>query len=239
MNTRRRQFFLLSIAALALRGAEPAKPAEAATAAAEAEEVYVPERPSTTPAPPVAQSAPPVVSVPGPTKGAVPKATAGTTAPKGTTALAPETRTTTNTVPPLSPRFQQVRDRTKALYQHRGETPPKFDPRNNPFRASSAAPVAAVASVGAGGAPVAAATAAPAVASGDLALLKQAAATLKVAGTIQLGGVAHLIINQVPYKEGDVISARVKGEPAYLRVKNISRYSYTLSLNEAELSVKY
>ena len=70
-------------------------------------------------------------------------------------------------------------------------------------------------------------------------MLKQAAATLKVAGTIQINSVAHLIINQVPYKEGDVINLRAKGQPVFVRVKHISRYSYTLSLNAAELSVKY
>jgi hypothetical protein len=73
----------------------------------------------------------------------------------------------------------------------------------------------------------------------DLALLQQAAAVLKVSGTIQLGGVSHLIINQEAYKEGDVLNARLKGQPIHLRVKNISRYSYTLALNDAELSVKY
>ena len=60
-----------------------------------------------------------------------------------------------------------------------------------------------------------------------------------MAGTIQINGVAHLIINQVPYKESDVINVRMKGQPVFLRVKHISRYSYTLSLNAAELSVKY
>ena len=43
----------------------------------------------------------------------------------------------------------------------------------------------------------------------------------------------------MPYKEGDVISTKVKGQPVFVRVKHISRYSYTLSLNTTELSVKY
>ncbi len=50
---------------------------------------------------------------------------------------------------------------------------------------------------------------------------------------------APIIINQVPYKEGDVLKARVNGNPVFVRVKHISRYSYTLALNNAELSVKY
>lgn len=75
--------------------------------------------------------------------------------------------------------------------------------------------------------------------SADLDVLRLGTAALKVAGTVQINGRAHLIINQAPYKEGDVLNVRVKGQPVFLRVKNISRYSYTLSLNEAEISVKY
>ncbi len=138
------------------------------------------------------------------------------------------------TPPPLSPRFQQVRDRIEVLFGHRNAPPPPADPRRNPFRPPGAAPVAA-APVGApaeNGPP-------PTAAAVDLALLKQTAATLKVGGTIEIGGRPHLIINQVPYKEGDMINTRAKGQPVFLRVKHISRYSYTLSLNAAELSVKY
>jgi hypothetical protein len=120
------------------------------------------------------------------------------------------------------------------LFGHRNAPPPSADPRRNPFRAPGAAPVAAApVGVPAENVPV------PSASSADLTLLKQTAATLKVAGTIELGGRSHLIINQVPYKEGDVINVRMKGQPVFLRVKHISRYSYTLSLNAAELSVKY
>jgi hypothetical protein len=200
------------------------KTAPVVEASAETEEVYIPERPT----PPLA----PVVGEKGkmkaPVAGTAPVATAKTFVPPP---------------PPLSPRFQQVRDRINQLFEHRSEGPVKIDPRKNPFRPTGAI-VASSASAGANAIPavtagVPAEPAAPSAGTADLTLLKQAAATLKVAGTIQLNGRDHLIINQVPYKEGDVISARVKGQPAYLRVKNISRYSYTLSLNDAELSVKY
>ncbi len=137
------------------------------------------------------------------------------------------------TPPPLSPRFQQVRDRIDVLFQHRGEAPLAPDPRQSPFRPAGAPSVAAPKVGPAANFPPSTASAA------DLQLLQQAAVALKVAGTIQINGVAHLIINQVPYKESDVINVRMKGQPVFLRVKHISRYSYTLSLNAAELSVKY
>lgn len=139
--------------------------------------------------------------------------------------------------PPLSPRFQQVRNRIDVLFHHRNEAAPAADPRKNPFRPAGAAPVVVAPVASRSGAAVVAPP--PAASNADLLLLQQGVATLKVAGTIQINGLAHLVINQVPYKEGDVLSVRVKGQPVFLRVKNISRYSYTLSLNAAELSVKY
>ena len=143
------------------------------------------------------------------------------------------TKTSAGATPPLSPRFQQVRSRIGALFQHRGETTRATDPRKSPFRPAGAAPVATVKAGPVGD------LAPPTASAADLQLLKQAAVALKVAGTIQINGVAHLIINQVPYKEGEVINLRSKDQPAFVRVKHISRYSYTLALNAAELSVKY
>lgn len=159
--------------------------------------------------------------------------------PKGTEKVAPTalpgagSKLPAGGPPPLSPRFQQVRNRIDALFQHRGEAPLAPDPRKSPFRPAGAAPVAAVKAGPAANVPP------PTASAADLQLLKQASATLKVAGTIQINSVAHLIINQVPYKEGDVINLRAKGQPVFVRVKHISRYSYTLALNAAELSVKY
>jgi len=140
------------------------------------------------------------------------------------------------TTPPLQPRFQQVRDKIDALFRNRSESLPDPDPKKNPFRPAGSGAVAKTPSRGSG---VAEKAAPPPASATDLAILQQAAATLKVAGSITIGGVNHLSINQVPYKEGDVINVRLKGQVAFVRVKNISRYSYTLSLNGAELSVKY
>ena len=218
----------LAVAGPALSAQRPPLPAASpgdATATPAAEEVYTPEPVGTGPAKTAAAtSSSSVAPAPAP---------AGATA-KDKKSNVPSAPTAAGAPPPLSPRFQQIRDRIEVLFGHRNTPPPPADPRRNPFRAPGAAPVAAApAGVPAENAPP------PTAAAVDLALLKQTAATLKVAGTIEIGGRAHLIINQVPYKEGDMINARAKGQPVFLRVKHISRYSYTLSLNTAELSVKY
>jgi hypothetical protein len=201
-------------------GAAPA-PTEAAT-----EEVYVPERPGASGAP-----AGPAPVAPAPTPAPVSAATN-----KNTPTLTAKTSATPT--PTLTPRFQQVRDRVTALLGHRNEAPPVADPRKNPFRPAGAAP-AEPAQARPAGTPVVKAPPKAVTSGTDYQMLQAAAATLKVAGTIQINGLGHLIINQVPYKEGDVLKARVNGNPVFVRVKHISRYSYTLALNNAELSVKY
>lgn len=207
-------------------GVGPA-PAEAA-----AEEVYVPERPGTpaTPAPAVeAPAAPARTPVPAPTPALAPSSIDKNT---------PTITAKATAVPTLTPRFQQVRDRIAILLGHRNDAPPVADPRKNPFRPAGAAPAEPVKGR-ATGAPAVAAPSKPVTSGTDFQMLQAAATTLKVAGTIQINGIGHLIINQVPYKEGDVLKARVNGNPVFVRVKHISRYSYTLALNNAELSVKY
>jgi hypothetical protein len=205
-------------------GAGPA-PTEAA-----AEEVYVPER--------AGAPSPPAPAAPAPTN--APVAPAPTAASPATDKNTPTitAKTPATSAPTLTPRFQQVRDRISALLGHRNDAPPVADPRKNPFRPAGAAPAAPVK-----GRPTGTPVVNPpvkAVTSGtDYQMLQAAAATLKVSGTIQINGLGHLIINQVPYKEGDVLKARVNGNSVFVRVKHISRYSYTLALNNAELSVKY
>ena len=224
---------LLTASAVGL-GAQPAAavPPETAPAPTEAaaEEVYVPERPGAPSAPAPAPAGPTSVAT-APTP--APASVATDTNTPTLTAKTPATPT-----PTLTPRFQQVRDRVTALLGHRNDAPPVADPRKNPFRPAGAAP-AEPAKGRPAGAPVVNAPAKPVTSGTDYQMLQAAATTLKVAGTIQINGVSHLIINQVPYKEGDVLKARVNGNPVFVRVKHISRYSYTLALNNAELSVKY
>jgi hypothetical protein len=136
---------------------------------------------------------------------------------------------------PIAPRFKQVRDRIDALFGHRNETPPAPDLRTNPFRVPGApVPAASVASREEG----APAPTAPAAVE-DLSLLQESAATLRVSGVFEIGGRSHLVINARPYKEGDVVQTQVKGEAVYLRVREISKRSVTLELNEAELTLKF
>jgi hypothetical protein len=200
--------------------------------AAATDDVYVPER--------AASANPtPTAAVAGPTSTPL-QAAAPAPAPVEPAKKTPPTITgkaPAGTTPPLQPRFQQVRDKIDALFRNRGESLPDPDPKKNPFRPAGSGAVAKTPSRGSGVAEKAAPP--PSASATDLAILQQAAATLKVAGSITIGGVNHLSINQVPYKEGDVINVRLKGQIAFVRVKNISRYSYTLSLNGAELSVKY
>lgn len=135
---------------------------------------------------------------------------------------------------PFAPRFKQVRDRIDDLYRHRNEPPSPPDARSNPFRTPgtpAAAPVAAAA-----GADEASLT--PDAAS-NLSLLQLSVATLRVSGVFEVGGRSHLVINKRPYKEGDVIQTQVQGEPVYLRIREISKRSVTLELNEAEMTLKF
>ena len=130
---------------------------------------------------------------------------------------------------PLAPRFKQVRERIDALFQNRNAPPPPLEAAQNPFRVPGAVK-AAEAGVSGGRAPVLA---------DDLTLLQQAVATLKVSGVFEIGGHSHLVINARPYKQGDVVQTQAQGEKVYLRVKEISKRTVTLTLNEAEMTLKY
>lgn len=138
-------------------------------------------------------------------------------------------------VPPLSPRFRQIRDRIDALFQHRNAALPPLDPRLDPFRPPGAVPeIPAVKTADSNTA------AAPVVApSSDVKLLQESMATLKVSGVFEIGGKQHLVINSRPYKEGDVIQTQVRGVAVYLRVRQISRNSLVLVLNQAEMTLKF
>lgn len=138
----------------------------------------------------------------------------------------------------LSPRFQLTRKHIGELFDLRSTPPPAFDPRANPFRAAGAEPAAPL--------PMPEnLTPAPAPAHADLALLQQAVATLKVRGVVQRGKLLQLVINSAPgkegtYKEGDVINILLPpGDPVHLRVRQVSRNSVTLSLGEAEMTLKF
>lgn len=159
-------------------------------------------------------------------------------APAATSSAATSTGTAPAAARPLTPRFQQVRDRIDALFRHRNATPEAPDLRFDPFRPAGAAPASPASALagseaGASALPVGDAKAA------DLALLQQGAATLKVNGIFEFGGRQHLVVNSRPYKQGDVIQTQVQGQTVYLRVKQIARGSLSLALNEAEMTLKF
>lgn len=154
-------------------------------------------------------------------------------------AAAPAT-TSSTTQSSLTTRFKQMHERVLALFQHRNEPPAPVEPRHNPFRAPGAAPIAPPTTEGdAASRPLSGSDYSGLAPGSSLALLQQGAATMKVSGIFEIGGRAHLVINSRPYKEGDVVQTLVQGETVYLRVKEISKRSVTLSLNDAEMTLKF
>jgi hypothetical protein len=122
-------FWVFPVIAGGLCAQAPRPPLPAADQPAETvvDEVYTPE-----PARPASMSAAVPASAP--------------VEPKGTEKVVPTTlpvagsKLTAGGAPPLSPRFQQVRNRIDALFQHRGEAPVAPDPRKSPFRPAGASP---------------------------------------------------------------------------------------------------
>jgi hypothetical protein len=137
---------------------------------------------------------------------------------------------------PLSPRFQQVRDRVDALFQLRNETPPQPDGRANPFRPSGAGVPATAPAAPGEPAPVALPAELPA---GDMALLQQAVASLKITGVVALRAESHVQINAKLYKKSDVVQTTVQGQVVYIRVRDITGRTATLALNDAEMTLKF
>jgi hypothetical protein len=137
----------------------------------------------------------------------------------------------------LPPRFRQIRERISALFDTRTTPPAPPDPRTNPFRPAGAVSSAPL-PVAEGAAPASVAV------NMDLTTLQQAVATLKVRGVVQIGSRMQLVITSAgkegTYKEGDIINVLLPpGDPVHLRVRQVSRYSVTLSLNDAELTLKF
>ena len=142
--------------------------------------------------------------------------------------------------PAAASRYQQVQDKIAALLEHRKETPPPPDPTHNPFLPPGSAPVVAPAMIDGDATAVEDDSVTSDSRPGaSLTLLQQGVATLKVGGTIALGGRTHLVINTRPYKEGDIVQTQVLGKTVYLRVKEIAKRSVTLALNDAEMTLKY
>jgi hypothetical protein len=72
----------------------------------------------------------------------------------------------------------------------------------------------------------------------DAEALARLVAKLKISGIVQLNGRLHLIINQSPYKEGDLILLGTKDAATYLQVIRITPNELTLGLNQAVQTIK-
>jgi len=135
-------------------------------------------------------------------------------------------------------RFERTKEHIDALLKQRLEPEPLPAKLANPFQVSSATPVINLSDSPSTPNQVPAPEPVEAVLSGDDEILAHYAVTLKVTGQLQIGGVAHLIINSAPYKEGSTIPVQGKGDMTYyLKVVRIAPTELTLGLNDATLVV--
>jgi hypothetical protein len=70
-------------------------------------------------------------------------------------------------------------------------------------------------------------------------LLARCAMTLKFGGLIQLNDRVQIVINNVPRREGDIVSIQLGNSKVYIRVVRILPGSVTMRLNEAEQVINY
>lgn len=64
-------------------------------------------------------------------------------------------------------------------------------------------------------------------------------AMLRISGTVRIEDQTHLIINQAPYKEGDIFNLKTKEVNAKLRIISIAPGELTLGLNAATQVIKF
>lgn len=71
----------------------------------------------------------------------------------------------------------------------------------------------------------------------DADMLRKYAGTLKIGGIIDRNDVLHLTINNLTSKVGDIITVGTKERPVYLKLVALTPNEFTLSLNDATLTV--
>lgn len=71
----------------------------------------------------------------------------------------------------------------------------------------------------------------------DAETLARLVATLKINGLVQIAGVPQVIINQLSYKEGDLVAVREGDKATYLRVIRVTPTGLTLELNKVEQTI--
>ena len=73
----------------------------------------------------------------------------------------------------------------------------------------------------------------------DSEMLLYYGAALRISGTVRIDDVTHLIINQSPYKEGDIFTIKTKDAVTKLRIIGIAPGELTLGLNDAVQVIKF
>ncbi len=126
--------------------------------------------------------------------------------------------------------IKRTQDRIAALYQRHDQRAPAPGERGNPFRVGGEIPVTPQPGTG---------TETISDASRDVLLLRQAAATIKVTGVVNVANRMHIAVDRSTYREGGVIPVQLPGEMVFLRVVEITPRSAVLRLHEAELTIKF
>ncbi|MCX6944270.1 MAG: hypothetical protein NT173_05870 [Opitutales bacterium] len=133
--------------------------------------------------------------------------------------------------------FQETNARIDDLFEHRNKPPKPPGPQDNPFRLTDlvAAPELPGATDAQGNAmPDTGPRETP-----DEALLRQAYGNLTFGGLLQVGDRRMVVINKSTYREGSLLTVRVRGADVYLRILSLTKDSITLGLQEARLTLHF
>lgn len=138
----------------------------------------------------------------------------------------PKASTSNTTVP-----FERTKSRIDALLSRRLKPAPLPEVLPNPFQLAEA-PAAPTQEKD----PKANETLGPV---SDSEMLVYYGAMLRISGTVRIEDQTHLIINQAPYKEGDIFNLKTKEVNAKLRIISIAPGELTLGLNAATQVIKF
>ncbi len=129
--------------------------------------------------------------------------------------------------------FERTKIRINALVTQRLKPTPLPETLPNPFQLAATAP----ALTGHEKNPKPVADGLPP--GSDSEMLLYYGATLRISGTVRTDDQTHLIINQAPYKEGDVFVVKGREGNAKLRILGIAPGELTLGLNDAVQVIKF
>ena len=126
--------------------------------------------------------------------------------------------------------IKRTQDHIAALYQRHDQRAPAPGERGNPFRVGGEIPTTPQPAAG---------SEVVSDASRDILLLRQAAATIKVTGVVNVANRMHIAVDRSTYREGGVIPVQLPGEMVFLRVAEITPRSAVLRLRDAEMTIKF